>query len=211
VDDVDSADVSVVAQFETEPLPMFLLAAATASFSQTSRRFPGKKSEITSPDGRWVLQDVDRDQEPNHSIFLKSIATGKTRKVCDYGRGASIVWSPDSRRFAINDYAGSDFTETSILSVDETVPKIDVQDEILRYDRSLRERVTLVGWGHDYFGVVRWLDAQKTVVHHWGHNDEPPLGDFCVCYVYILGVSVQKCAHQPKGLDLEELCDRSAP
>jgi hypothetical protein len=119
------------------------------------------------------------------------------------------VWSPDSRHFALNDYGGSDFTETAILSVDETVPKIDVQDEILRQDE--RERVTLVGFGRDYFGVARWLDARRVVVHHWGHNDEPPLGSFCVCYVYVLGGSVQKCLRQPRGSELEDLCGRTMP
>lgn len=192
-------------------LLLFLSLIPTAFFAQTARKFPGTKSELASPDKRWVLQDIDRDQEPNHSIFLKDTTTGKTRKICDYERSASVVWSPDSRHFALNDYAGSNFSETSVLSVDETVPKIDVQDEILDQDERLRERITLVGLGHDYFGVVRWLDAHRVVVHHWGHNDEPPLGDFCACYVYTLGGTVQKCAHEPKASDLEGLCSKTTP
>lgn len=156
----------------TSILITLLLLLAVASFSQTGR-FPGKKSELTSSDGRWVLQDVNRNQGPKHSIFLKDRTGRKTRKICDYERSVGLVWSPDSRRFAMNDYAGSNYTEVGIYSVDESAPKIDLQKEILDQDKRLRERVKLVGFGHDYFGVARWLDAQRVVVHDWGHNDEP--------------------------------------
>jgi hypothetical protein len=188
-----------------------LALVATPSLGQVYRRFPGTKSELVSPDGRYILQSVDHDEEPYHSIVLKNETSGKTRKICDYERRVSVVWSADSSHFALNNYAGSDYTETNILAVDETVPKIDVQNEILRHDRLLRERVTLVGWGHDYFGVVRWLDPERVVVHHWGHNDDPPLGDFCVCYVYRLGGSVRKCLHQPRASYLEGLCWKTTP
>jgi hypothetical protein len=196
----------------TSILLMFLLAATTASFSQSSTRFPGKKSELTSPDGRWVLQDVDRDQEPNHSIFLKDRTNGKTRKICDYERGVGLVWSTDSRHFALNNYAGSDFTETSILSVDERTPAIDVQDGILRHDIRLRERVTLVGWDHDYFGVARWLDKEHVVVHHWGHATDLNSTSriFCECYIYALNGEAQKCDRQPKHPE-GDFCETSTP
>jgi hypothetical protein len=182
-----------------------LLSVVSFGQTQTGRRFPGKKPELASPDGRWVLQNVDRDQEPHHSIFLKDKTTGKTRKICDYGRSASVIWSPDSRHFALNDYAGSNYAEASIITVDETRPTIKLQDVILdKYGAA-------TDWGHEYFGTVRWLDAQRVVIHDWGHKDEPPLGDSCVCYVYALGGSVRKCAHQPKGSDLEQLCWKTTP
>jgi len=186
-----------------------VLFSAVASFGQSARSFPGKKSELISPDGRWMLQNVDRDQEPYHSILLKDNTSGKRRKVCDYGRSVRVIWAPDSRRFALNDYAGSNFTKTTIVSVDETVPTIDVQAAILHSNVSQSESVTLVGSGHDYFGVTRWLDKHRAVVHHWGHSDVPPLRAFCECYLYTLDGSVEKCAH--KVQDAQELCDTVTP
>ena len=121
-------------------LMMSFLLLPVVSFSPTARRFPGNKSELTSPDGHWTLQNVDRDQEPHHSILLKENTTGKARKICDYNRSAAVIWSPDSRHFALNDYAGSDFTETTILSVDETVPNVDVQKEV-----NSKSKVTMGG------------------------------------------------------------------
>jgi hypothetical protein len=196
-------------------ISLFLIVTAVVfacqSSAQTSARFPGSKSHLVSPDGHYVIHNVDREQEPQHAIFLKDKTTGSSRKVYEYGRGASVVWSPDSRHFAINDHAGSDYTETSIFSVNELDQKIDAQDAIFRFDKRMQNRVTLVGWGHDYFGVVRWLDAERVMVRHWGHNDEPPLGSFCDCYIVTLQGSVAKCAHQPKSDDPEGICRNTTP
>jgi hypothetical protein len=188
---------------------MIFLLLPIASFGQAARSFPGEKSELTSPDQRWTLQNVDRDEEPYHTILLKDNTSGKIRRIYDYDRSVRVVWAPDSCHFAINEYAGSDFTETSILSVDETIRKIDVQKEVLHHDKQLRERVTAVGRGHDYFAVMRWLDKHRAVVHHWGHNDVPPLRPFCECYIYDLNSSVESCARQEKEED--ELCDAVTP
>jgi hypothetical protein len=136
---------------------------------------------------------------------LKNNATREARKICEYGRHVSVLWSPDSRYFALNDYVGSNIAETFIISVDETVSRVDLQDRILsKYG-------AVTHGGHEYFGVARWLDVRRVVIHDWGHDDEPPSRDFCVCYVYTLGAYVQKCAHQPRGSDLEEFCARTTP
>jgi len=173
--------------------------------AQISRNFPGLKSEIGSPDGRFVIQNVDHNDDRQHFLLLKDETTGKSREVYEYGRNATVAWSPDSRYFAINDYAGSNFTETYIFSIDETTPKINVQDELLH-----KGKVIPTG-GHDYFGVVRWLDGQRVVIHHWGHSDDPPAKAFCECYLYTLHGSVVKCSHQPKSDDPERLCGNITP
>ena len=170
-------------------LMMAFLLLSVVSFSQTTRRFPGKESELISPDRHWTVQNVDRDQEPHHSILLKDNITGKTRKLSDYERGVGAVWSPDNHHLALNYYAGSDFTETAILSVDETIPKIDVQEAIL-------PKIDIPDCDHCYFGVSRWLDDRRVVVHAWGYGNRSSL--FCLCYIYTLSGSTTKCIRQPK-------------
>ena len=200
------ARISYSKTFTTTVLLGFLLFLPGPLFGQTARRFPNGKSELASPDGRWILQNVDRDTEPHHSILLKDKTTGKTRKICDYERHASIIWSPDSRNFALNDYAGSDFATASIISVDEAASIIKLQDEI-RKTRGTREGE------HEYYGVVRWLDERRVMVHDWGHG-EPAPRDFCMCYVYTLDGSVRRCARQPEGKhlgELEDYCSHTTP
>jgi hypothetical protein len=175
------------------------------SLAQVSRNFPGPKSELTSPNGRYVIQNVDHNEEYKHFLFLKDKATGTSRQVYEYGRSASVVWSPDSLHLAINDYAGSNVAETYIFSIDETVPKINVRDELVH-----KGKVVPPG-GHDYFGVARWLDGQRVVVHFWGHSDDSSARAICQCYIYTLGGPVVRCAHQPNGNDPEELCGSITP
>jgi hypothetical protein len=170
--------------------------------SQASRNFPGGKSEITSPDGRYAVLNVDHNEEYRHVLFLKHKTTEKVRQVYEYTRSANIVWSPDSRHFAIDDGAGSDYTETKILSVDEGVPGIDVQKEIL-------DKANYVSGGHhEYFYVAYWIDPRRVVVYHWGYGREDPNG-FCDCYVYRLNGPVRNCERQPK--DSDRACQQAIP
>jgi len=185
-------------------VPLFMLLS-TVSQPQTSySKFPGPSQGI-SPDGRYVLLSVENEREPYHSILLKDKNTRKMRKIYDYGRSASVVWAPDSRHFALNDYAGSNLAETYIIAVDETEPRIDLQEEIARH-----QRVGPTAGDHEYFGVSRWLDERKVVVHHWGHGGSPTKA-FCMCYIYTLNGSVEKCTRQPQASNPEQQCAEITP
>jgi hypothetical protein len=168
--------------------------------AQTSRNFPGRKSDLASPDGRYLIQSVERDEESRFALSLKDTTTGKSRKVYEYGRGASVLWSPDSRYFAVDDAAGSDHTRTKILPVDESAPEIDVQKEI-------QEKAKAVPGGHhEYFYVAYWIDSRRTVIYHWGYGGELSHG-FCECYVYRLNGPVRRCERQPK--DSDRVCSQA--
>ena len=173
---------------------------AASSTSQVSRNFPGKKSEIASPDGRYIIQNVDHND--GYTLLLKDTATGAARQVYEYTRGAGVVWSPDSGHFAVDDGAGSDYTETKILSAHEGAPEADVQKEIL-----MRARNAPRGH-HEYFYVAYWIDPSRVVVYHWGYGEQVPKW-FCECYVYRLNGSVRKCARQPR--DSERVCQETTP
>jgi hypothetical protein len=180
-----------------------LLLLSTACYSQmNSARFPGPRSELPSPDGRYELINTNSDREPHHTLFLKEKRTGELRKITDYERSVGVVWAPDSRHFAVNDYAGSNVTDTYIVATAGIAARIDVQDEINKKVKHL------IGGDHEYFGVARWLDARRVIVHHWGHGDD---GMFCECYIYVLRGPVRKCARQPKSSEPEERCAEITP
>jgi hypothetical protein len=173
---------------------------STFGYSQTAfAKFP-TKSALLSPDRSHVLRSVDNAED--HSIFLTDKSTGLTRKVYDYGRGATVIWSPDNRRFALNDYAGSNISEIYIIATDQRTPQLDVGEEIRLKAKDLARG------DHEYFGIARWLDGQHVIVHHWGHGDGQA---FCQCYIYKLGGPVMKCAKQIRGSDPEEQCGRTTP
>jgi len=183
-------------------LTVFLVFSVPFLCARTSGELTGSSSDIVSPDGRYALHNIDDYKHFQHSVFLKDRRTGSSQKVYEYGRSAGALWSPDSRHFAINDHAGSDYTETKILSVDKSDPDIDVQKEVRdKYD-------DVPGGHHEYFYVAYWIDSRRVVVYHWGYGGEDPNG-FCNCYVYRLNGPVHKCARQPK--DSDSVCSQTTP
>jgi hypothetical protein len=176
----------------------FLLGLSALCAAQTSARFLGPPANLSPPDGRYIL--LSTDDLAHHAVFLKDTRTGRVRKVYQYERSAAVLWSPDSRHFAVDDFEGSNIAEAYIFSTDEPTLKIDLQDHLLRQG-GLRP-----SGGHDYFGVSRWLDPSRVVVHYWGHSDDPPASAFCECYVFNLNGAIKKCAQQSAARDPEGYC-----
>ncbi|HUA16058.1 MAG TPA: hypothetical protein VMG31_12240 [Verrucomicrobiae bacterium] len=60
--------------------------------------FP-RASELISPDGRYVVRNVERAGPGSdfigtfHSLWLTEVSTGRTRKLCDYFGVAVVGWS----------------------------------------------------------------------------------------------------------------------
>jgi hypothetical protein len=109
-----------------------LIVALLSTFSYAQNfhaKFPGTRSALVSPNHRYILRNVDNlddPQQPVHSIFLIDKRTGEKRKVYEYGRRATVLWSPNRRRFALNDYLGSNVSETYVIAIDGSTPKLDV-------------------------------------------------------------------------------------
>lgn len=165
-------------------------------------RFPSAKSQAPSPDGRYVVVNIDNQRQPYHSIILEEKGTGRTRKIADYERSVAVLWAPSSGLLALNEYSGSDSTSTYIIPLDESLPKIDVQKEIVSKAKHIAHG------DHEYFGVMRWVDDRRVIVNHWGHGESEQ--GFCECYIYTLNGSVRRCAIEHSS-DPEERCQKLTP
>jgi len=93
--------------------------------------FP-ENSRAVSPNERYVLIGVDADTEPNHTVFLEDIRLKTRRKLFNYERHIEVLWNPDSESFALSDYAASDYSHCSIVSVAENVPQVQIWDEMIK-------------------------------------------------------------------------------
>ena len=175
-----------------------LVLMAIPSFAQISMYFPGPKSELSSRDGRYVLQNIDRDEEPKHSILLKDKTTAKTRTVYVYLSRAVVFWSPDSTHFAIDDISRGHVAY--IFAVDETAQRIDIQNEL--QETSHIDPAN----GDNQFDLARWLHPERVVVLSWRYSKDRPQRVSCHCYIYTLNGAVEKCSKHPEEPDLEELC-----
>jgi hypothetical protein len=65
------------------------------------------------------------NQANGRALVLRSVKSGERRTLYTYERDASVLWSPDSRRIVINDYAGTDYTNNLVVSIYRDAPPID--------------------------------------------------------------------------------------
>src|SRR6266568_9468100 len=110
---------------------VFIALTATALARGTEDCVPSGHlagPSVLSPDGRYEVENVVCSKSTNERVFvLHNVNSGVRRTLYTYTRDATVLWSPDSHYVAINDYAGSDYTNNLVYSVDQTEPPIDLQ------------------------------------------------------------------------------------
>jgi len=151
--------------------------------------FP-EHSRATSPDRRYALINVDNDTEPYHTVFLENRRLKTRRELFHYGRGVDVLWSPDSRSFALTDYAGSNYSLCSVIYVDEKLPAIDVWTD-LRKRVAPSERRLMEGNDHVYIEAISW-DGPKILKVKIGGYGEPSPNGFTRFYSYTIGGGIRR-------------------
>lgn len=116
---------------------------------------------------------------------------------------ASVLWSPDSHKLAINDYAGSDFTNNLVLSVNTNTPPFDLKNEVLR---SLAGHEIPTS-DHLYMSFIRWRSGSQLELIAWGHGEEAQ-GGFCQCFLVSLNGNVRQCKLHGGNSDPEKHCEK---
>lgn len=149
-----------------------LLAAHAQQLHRVS--FP-EQSRAVSPNGRYAIVGVDSDKEPNHTVFLDDLQQKTRRKLFNYDRHIELLWNSDSKSFAVSDYAGSDYSRCSIVSVTENVPPVQVWDELIK-SVNAEERNMLLHNDHVYIAATEWISSTILRVKVWGHGDVNPSG-----------------------------------
>lgn len=144
--------------------------------------FPSQHTTAVSPDGRFAIINLDSDKEPYHTLFLEDRKDRGRRKLLEYSRSVRVLWNPNSRWFAVTNYAGSNVSECYLYSTDAVRPKIDIEKEIIAR-MSPSEKARVQNNYHVYWEAVSWVNAITLRVKVWGHGDENPSG-FTRSYYY---------------------------
>jgi len=120
--------------------------------------FP-KESEYSSPDRHYVIVGVNSDREPYHTVFLRDNVSRTRRKLFIYARHIGLLWNANSATFAVTDYVGSDSSQVSIFSVDESRAPIRVLDLLLSQvpDDARKTLRTELTNHHVYIEASAWL------------------------------------------------------
>jgi hypothetical protein len=175
---------------------------ATAG-SQKAIQFPGEISQIASPNGRYVLVNVDSESEEqtlylgdNHALYLRDLKTGKEKKIYAYGRHVKTLWSPKGTRLMISDYGGSDYANCIIFFFETARNPINVQEQLrekMRYNKSV------FGNHHTYIVGTEWFSENKVKIKIFGHGDIDPHG-FTLWYEYLIGDGFKKLGYVSREL-----------
>jgi hypothetical protein len=115
-------------------------------------------------------------------VFLEDRRMKTRRKLFECGRSIEILWNPDSESFVLSDYAGSDYSECKIISVQDRVPSIDVWDRIVK-GITLRQQRTLLKNHHVCIETKEWISPDTPKVKIWRYGDVNPSG-FTRFYTY---------------------------
>src|SRR5438552_16904703 len=91
-------------------LTLSLISTALAADQQAKpQQIAGLAQPITSPDGHFQLLWKRNEKAEAHEIWLRlSRAPDEQALLYSFGRGADVLWSPDSTMVAITNAATSD-------------------------------------------------------------------------------------------------------
>lgn len=159
-----------------------------------------------SPDGRYQVSNVfcsSQTKERELALVLRNVASRESRTLYTYDRDATVLWSSDSRWIAINDYAGSDYTNNVAVSIDQSTQPIDLKKRLLQS----KPKQEILGSDHLYLSTRAWKSDSQIELIAWGH-DSGRKKSFCRCFLMSLDGSVQQCRLPAEGTDHEEYCDK---
>ena len=136
---------------------LFLVVSCRAQ----NASFPGRTAKLRSPDGRYVIENVDYDErDPAHGLFLVDTKTRAKIKIQGYARGVDVLWSPESEAFVVNDHEGSDSTRPLLYSLPWTGSKTDLLEELTVFMRARHQEGQMHRDDHSYLTVRRWMNSR---------------------------------------------------
>ncbi len=150
---------------------MIVLAAGTG-LAESFVVFP-RAAQLASPDGRYVVRDVDREAGAAefvgtfHSLWMAEVATGRSRKLCDYVGVAAVAWSSGDF-LIVTQYVGKKSSRALVFSpTSEDAVVLDSATLIQMVPVEMRP--TLRENDHVFVEAVR-IDAGTFYFRVWGYG-----------------------------------------
>lgn len=161
-------------------LAMAVLAWASCGESLASQFvvFP-KAGELTSPDGRYVVRNSDRQGAASdfvgtfHTLWLIEASTGRSRKLCDYVGVAAVAWS-NSEFLVVTQYAKKN-SRALVFSVTGTEEPVMLNAPTLFRLVPSERRVQLRENDHVFVEAAR-VEQDTLDLRVWGYGQHDPDG-----------------------------------
>ena len=174
--------------------PVLLVSLAVHVYATPFTLFP-KAGHLASPDGRFEVRDADREGSANefvgtfHSLWLTEVATGRSRKLCDYVGLAAVAWSSNSF-LIVTQYVGKKTSRAMVFAVTTEEP-ILLDTSTLIQMVAVELRPTLRENDHTFVEASR-LEEEIFFFRVWGYGKHDPDGFRWDCQ-YSLSTSQLSC------------------
>jgi len=173
---------------------VFVACCATRAPAAQFVLFP-KAGQLPSPDGRFIVRDADRGGSAAdfvgtfHSLWLTEVATGRSRKLCDYLGVAAVAWSGDY--VLITQYSGKKSARALLFSTTSD-DGIMIDAASLAPSLPAGLQATLRDNDHVFIESSR-LEGSVFYLRVWGYGHHDPSG-FAVNCQYSLQEGTVSCA-----------------
>jgi hypothetical protein len=135
--------------------------------------FP-KAGSLPSPDGRFVVRNVDRVAHPSeyvgtfHSLFLEDTANGLTRKLCDYVDLAAVAWTDDDF-LIVTEYLSKRTSRALIFAADDSRDTVVIDQPLLTRLVPVNLRPQLRENDH-VFVEASQVEGKTLTLRVWGYG-----------------------------------------
>ncbi|GMV99886.1 MAG: hypothetical protein AMXMBFR84_10250 [Candidatus Hydrogenedentota bacterium] len=152
--------------------------------------FPGRQSTLLSPNGKYLLINVDADSETvaerlgnNHALYVMDLASTKSVRVVEYGRSVAVAWSPSGDTLAINIHEGSSDTTCMVCRFEEKENALIVVEQKLDQVAAKFAGETFRQLGHQFVEALCWISEDQLEIRIHGYNGENEKFDAKACYL----------------------------
>ena len=156
-------------------LPLFLITGALCLplFAVPFSMFP-KADHLVSPDGRFEVRDGGRKGSAGefvgtfHSLWLTEVASGRSRKLCDYVGLAAVAWSSNDF-LVVTQYLGKKTSRALVFAVAASQEPVLLDTPTLIRTVPAELRPTLRENDHTFVEASR-LEGDIFYFQVWGYG-----------------------------------------
>jgi len=135
---------------------------------------------LVSPDGRYEVRDLAPESSAgelvgaSHSLWLAQLATGRSRKLCDYLGIAAVAWS-NNDFLLVTEYVGKKTSRALVFRATSIAEPVLLDAPGLIHMLDVEMRPSLRENDHVFVEASR-LEADAFCFRVWGYGKHDPNG-----------------------------------
>lgn len=149
-----------------------IVVLVAAAMAESFVVFP-QTGQLVSPDGRFVVRNVDREAGATefvgtfHALWMIEVATGRSRKLCDYLGVAAVAWSSQNY-LMVTQYVGKK-NSRALIFLPATEDAVMLDSSTLIQMVPVEMRATLRENDHVFIEASK-IEGETFAFRVWGYG-----------------------------------------